>query len=244
MEVSVCFGSCTLPLDGGECLYLKQKINSSLKSDHVISILPSVNGEFNVGWEPLGSSRSLKITFTSRQSVDRVRRWLSKNKITRGDTDMMLTLDSSVSHLKIIPEVSKISQESYRFDVIQSPHRCEANHPLTEHQPDHSAPDRRTVERSIQPSRATVFSKVASSNKCSSAIHCRMCENAGCCMAHNHTMDLKRCASQSPGRLHYRQSRLAPPPSLDRDDDAEWAAELARVRQRLDSVAALHRLRR
>jgi hypothetical protein len=244
MEVSVCFGSCTLPLDGGECLYIKQKINSALDSEQVLSILPSVDGEFFPGCEPTGRSRALKFCFASRQAMVRVRHWLSKNKIVRGDTIIVLTLERSIAHVKSLSNLRHISVES---DRLQPQH-----HRRSEPQSDPTLPTKAACYERIPrrcPNTAPRMQTFPGAKQTRTAARdCKVDSAASIAAGDTTPQHYVPASQQGPAqppadaaRSYWRACQV-PAPDPD-GPDADWAAELVRVRQRLDSVAAVHRLR-
>ena len=201
----VCFGSCTLPLDGGECLYLQHKINMSLNEKYVLSILPSVNGKFSAGWEGMGRSRSLKFTFVSRQAMIFVQKWLSANKVLKGDTNMMIVFDGS-AYTKVLTARTGKKGTTVAAPPSQCGHTMMSANVASE-------------SRIRSPFRPSLISKQGGNDAC-------------------------RPATAGPPRLCAGGGRSRPPLiSALCVPDTEWTSELAQVRRRLDSLAALHRLR-
>jgi hypothetical protein len=235
-ENFVSFATCTLPLDGGECLYIQHALNSKLgshnldfgkkfkmdlKSDpahkyaeninSVISILPSVDEKFQLGWAPLGQSRVLKFSFSSRQAMFLVQRWMSKIKIMKGDTDIRITFNGC-SYLKARaapPTKSSIRSESLsgQQHLITMKGPCLIADGHAEH-PVGICTD--VIMHSTNPSK-------------------RKSVSAGARRILPITL-----ANREGGFLRKGGAPL---------DDKEWVAELAQVRRRLDSVVALTRLR-
>ena len=98
----VVFAESTLPLDGGECLYLMQELNQHLSRQNtqaaghslvmVTSILPAVEDTFRIGFQSPGKSRALKITCTSLSGVRSLRRWTDRNMIHKNGSLIRLRL--------------------------------------------------------------------------------------------------------------------------------------------------------
>jgi hypothetical protein len=239
-ESFVRFATCTLPLDGGECIYLQNKINSNLgshnrgcdkklamdlKSDPVhknpenfnlvISILPSVDEKFQVGWASLGQSRMLKFTFGSKQAMFLVQSWMSKIKLTKGDTDMRITFNGcSYPKTRSSPDMTFFSKSE----------------PICQQKP------LVTIEGACTATDADAISGTNPAGKCDGVMF-------------RHSNSPTRTNVIAGVRRGLPMSALAkrggaPPRKVVATlDDIEWAAELAHVRRRLDSVVVLSRLR-
>ncbi len=237
-ESVVCFATCTLPLDGGECLYIKNILNSKLGSRNrgfdkklemdlktnsvhkiveninlVISILPSVDENFQVGWAPLGQSRVLKFSFSSKGAMFLVQRWMSKVKLTKADTDIRITFNGcSYPQARMRPEMKlhfKAEPTSAQQPLVTMKGKCRSE-ALNGHAISAAYSADVTFPHNDSPIRTAVA--------------------AGARRVLPTTALAKRGG--------YPQRKAVAPL-----DDHEWAAELAKVRLRLDSVVALSRLR-